>query len=123
MLRIMYKSKIHRATVTDANLKYPGSITIDEKLLKEADILSNEKVQVVNLHNGSRIETYVMAGEAGSGIICMNGAAARWAHSGDEVIIISYCLLNEDEIKRHKPRFVLVDKKNRIVKKTNYQND
>lgn len=117
MYRFIYKSKIHRATVTDANLKYVGSITIDEKLLKAADILPNEKVQVVNLHNGTRVETYVMAGKAGSGIICMNGAAARWAHPGDKVIIISYCLLTDEELKKHKPRIVLVDEKNRIVRK------
>jgi len=113
----MYKSKIHRATVTDANLKYVGSITIDEKLLKAADILPNEKVQVVNLHNGTRVETYIIAGKPGSGIICMNGAAARWAHPGDEVIIISYCLLTEEEVKKHKPKIVLVDKNNSIVSK------
>lgn len=117
MFRFMYKSKIHRATVTDANLKYVGSITIDEKLLKAADILPNEKVQVVNLHNGTRVETYIIAGKPGSGIICMNGAAARWAHPGDEVIIISYCLLTEEEVKKHKPKIVLVDKNNSIVSK------
>jgi len=112
MFRFVYKSKIHRATVTDANLEYPGSVTIDEKLLKAADILPNERVQIVNLHNGSRVETYVVAGKAGSGTICMNGAAARWAHKGDKVIIISYCLLTDDEMKAHKPKIVLVDKKN-----------
>jgi aspartate 1-decarboxylase len=113
----MYKSKIHRATVTDANLKYAGSVTIDERLLEAADILPGEKVQIVNLHNGSRIETYVIEGLPNSGTICMNGAAARWAHPGDKVIIISYCMLNEDEIKKHKPKVVLVDEKNRPVKK------
>ncbi len=117
MFRFMYKSKIHRATVTDANLEYVGSITIDEKLLKAADILPNEKVQVVNLHNGTRVETYVIAGKANSGIICMNGAAARWAHPGDQVIIISYCLLTQEELKKYSPKVVLVDKKNRIVNK------
>jgi len=116
MFRFVYKSKIHRATVTDANLEYAGSVTIDEKLLKIADILPNEKVQIVNLHNGSRVETYVMAGKANSGVICMNGAAARWAHKGDKVIIISYCLLNDDEMKGHKPKIVLVDEKNKIRK-------
>ena len=116
MLRFMYKSKIHRAVVTDANLKYIGSITIDKKLLKAADILAGEKVQVVNLHNGIRVETYVIEGPAGSGIICMNGAAARWAHPGDKIIIISYCLLSPDEIKKHKPKVVLVGKNNRILK-------
>ena len=117
MLRIMYKSKIHRATVTDANLDYPGSITIDAKLLKAADILPNERVQIVNLHNGSRVETYVMAGERESGTICMNGAAARWAHKGDKVIIISYGLYSGEEIKNHEPKVILVDDKNRIQAK------
>jgi aspartate 1-decarboxylase len=116
MLRFVYKSKIHRAIVTDANLEYPGSVTIDEKLLKAADILPNERVQIVNLHNGSRVETYVVAGKSGSGTICMNGAAARWAHKGDRVIIISYCLLNNEEMKSHKPKIVLVDGKNKIKK-------
>ena len=117
MYRFVYKSKIHRATVTGANLKYVGSITIDEKLLKAADILPGEKVQIVNLNNGTRVETYVMAGKPASGTICMNGAAARWAHPGDEVIIISYCLLTDEEIKNYKPKTVLVDSKNKIVRK------
>ena len=117
MLRIMYKSKIHRATVTDANLDYPGSITIDAKLLKAADILPNERVQIVNLHNGSRVETYVMAGKPSTGTICMNGAAARWAHKGDKVIIISYGLYSGEEIKSHNPKVILVDDKNKILKK------
>ena len=117
MQRFIYKSKIHRATITDANLKYVGSITIDEKLLKAADIVPGEKVQIANLHNGARIETYVMAGKPNSGIICMNGAAARWAHPGDEVIIISYCLLTDAELKKHRPKIILVDGKNRITKK------
>jgi len=116
MFRFVYKSKIHRALVTESNLEYPGSITIDEKLLKAADILPNERVQVVNLHNGMRIETYVVAGEPDSGVICMNGAAARWAHKGDKVIIISYCLLTDDEMKKHKPKIVLVDGNNKIRK-------
>lgn len=113
----MYKSKIHRATVTDANLNYVGSITIDAKLLDAADILPGERVQIVNIHNGSRVETYVIEGRPGSGAICMNGAAARWAHKGDRVIVISYCLVSDEEAKRHKPKVVLVDDKNRPVKK------
>ncbi len=116
MLRIICKSKIHNATVTDANLKYTGSITIDKKLLKEADILEWERVQIVNLNNGSRVETYVMAGKENSGTICMNGAAARWAQVGDNVIIISYCMAEKKEIKKFKPKIVFVDKKNRITK-------
>lgn len=117
MQRYMYKSKIHRATVTDANLNYTGSITIDAKLLKSADILPGERVQIVNIHNGTRVETYVIEGKPGSGTICMNGAAARWAHKGDKVIIISYCLLTDEEAKKHKPKAILVGDKNRIVKK------
>lgn len=116
MLRIMCKSKIHNATVTDANLKYTGSITIDRKLLKEADILEGERVQIVNLNNGSRVETYVMPGKENSGTICMNGAAARWAQAGDNVIIISYCIAEEKEINKFKPKIVFVDKNNRIIK-------
>ncbi len=117
MLRMMSKSKIHRATVTDANLKYMGSITIDKKLIEAADILPNERVQVVNLNNGSRVETYVLEGKAGSGTICMNGPAARWAQPGDCVIIISYGLLDEAEAKALKHKVVFVDAKNRIIKK------
>jgi aspartate 1-decarboxylase len=113
----MYKSKIHRATVTDANLNYVGSITIDAKLLKSADILPGERVQIVNIHNGSRVETYVIEGRPGSGTICMNGAAARWAHKGDKVIVISYCLVSDEEARRHRPKVVLVDDRNRPVKK------
>ena len=113
----MCKSKIHRATVTDANLKYMGSITIDKKLLQAADIYTGERVQVVNLNNGSRVETYVMEGKAGSGVVCMNGPAARWAQPGDVVIIISYCLLDSKESKQNKQKIIFVDDKNRISKK------
>ena len=111
------KSKIHGATVTEANLRYTGSITIDKILLKRADICPFERVQIVNLNNGSRVETYVLEGEAGSGTICMNGAAARWAEVGDKVIIISYSLLNNKELKKHRPNVVFVDEKNRFQKK------
>ncbi|OIO79598.1 MAG: aspartate 1-decarboxylase [Candidatus Omnitrophica bacterium CG12_big_fil_rev_8_21_14_0_65_43_15] len=117
MFRFIYKSKIHRATVTEANLDYAGSITIDQRLLKAADIFSNERVQVVNVNNGTRVETYAIPGKSGSGIICMNGAAARWAHRGDKVIIISYCLLDTKNAKEYKPKVVHVDDKNRISKK------
>jgi len=116
MLRTMLKSKIHGATVTEANLRYTGSITIDAKLLRAADMLPGERVQIVNLNNGSRVETYTLAGRAGSGTICMNGAAARWAHKGDIVIIISYCHADEEEVGRIRPRIVFVDGKNRIRK-------
>ena len=117
MLRIMCKSKIHRATVTDANLKYMGSITIDKKLLVAADIYPDERVQVVNLNNGSRIETYVLEGKAGSGVICMNGPAARWAQIGDIVIIISYGLMDSKQAKASEQKIVFVDTKNRQVKR------
>ena len=116
MKRIMHKSKIHRAMVTEANLDYVGSITIDQELLETADILPNEKVQVVNNNNGERLETYVIAGERGSGVICLNGAAARKAEVGDEVIIISYGWFNEAEVKQLTPQIVMVDKGNNIVK-------
>ena len=110
----MLKSKIHRATVTEANLHYEGSITVDADLLKAADILAGEKVHVVNLNNGSRIETYCVDGAPRSGTICMNGAAARQAHVGDTVIILSYGLLEEREALQHKPKIVWVDHSNRI---------
>lgn len=114
MLRVLMKSKIHGATVTEANLRYTGSITIDRDLLAASNISPFERVQIVNLHNGSRVETYVLEGQAGSGTICMNGAAARWAEVGDKVIIISYALLSDREIRRHKPQVVFVDDRNRM---------
>lgn len=116
MMRMMLKSKIHGAVVTDANLKYMGSITIDKRLLEAADIFSGERVQVLNLNNGMRVETYVMEGKSGSGTICMNGPAARWAAVGDKIIIISYTLVNNNEIKRLKPRIIFVDEKNKLLK-------
>ena len=114
MQRIMCKSKIHRCIITKANIKYMGSITIDEALLEAADILPNERVQIVNLNNASRIETYVLKGKRNSGTICMNGGAALWADIGDEIIIISYALMEDGEIKTHKPKVVFVDGKNKI---------
>ncbi|MDD5747037.1 MAG: aspartate 1-decarboxylase [Candidatus Omnitrophica bacterium] len=117
MLRIMCKSKIHRATVTDANLRYMGSITIDKKIMEAADIYPNERVQVVNVNNGTRVETYVMEGEAGSGVVCMNGAAARWAQIGDIIIIISYGVMDSAEARQHVQKTVFVDGHNRIVKR------
>ncbi len=116
MLRMMCKSKIHRATVTDANLKYNGSITIDGKLLDAADILAGERVQIVNLNNGSRVETYVVKGKPGSGTICMNGAAARWAAVGDTIIIISYALMDEKEARSNKLKIIFVGEDNKIKK-------
>lgn len=116
MLLEMFKSKIHRATVTEAELFYEGSITIDKDLLEAANILPYEKVQVVNLNNGSRLETYTLEGEKGSGIICLNGPAARLGCVGDEVIIITYATMTEEEAKNYKPKIVLVDKQNKISK-------
>lgn len=115
-MRTMLKSKIHRATVTEADLNYHGSITVDAKLLEAADILPYEKVQVVDVTNGARLETYVIAGEAGSGIICLNGAAAHLIHKGDTVIIISYLTVDEEEAKTISPKVVFVDERNQIVK-------
>ncbi len=116
MYRFMMKSKIHRATVTEANLNYMGSITIDSDLLKAADILPNEKVQVVNNNNGARLETYVISGPAGSGTICLNGAAARLVQPGDTVIIISYVMMSSEQASSHEPKIVFVDKNNKISK-------
>ncbi|HLZ59401.1 MAG TPA: aspartate 1-decarboxylase [Ktedonosporobacter sp.] len=117
MLRTMCKGKIHRATVTQANLNYIGSITIDQDLLEAADIYPYEKVQVVNINNGSRLETYAIAGARGSGVICLNGAAARLTSEGDIVIIISYGLFNEEEIRALVPQIVFVDENNTITEK------
>ncbi len=115
MHRTLCKSKIHRATLTDANLHYEGSVTIDSDLLEAADILPYEKVQIVNINNGSRIETYVMEGKRGSGQICLNGAAARCGAAGDLVIIISYALMDEAEAREWTPKKILVDEKNRPI--------
>lgn len=115
MTREMFKSKIHRATITEAELFYEGSITIDKELIEAADFLPGEKVQVVNLSNGSRLETYVLEGESGSGTICLNGPAARLGYKGDEVVIITYAHMSENEARSHKPRIVFVDKSNKIV--------
>ncbi|MFY9139459.1 MAG: aspartate 1-decarboxylase [Thermacetogeniaceae bacterium] len=115
MYRCMLKSKIHRAVLTDANLNYVGSITIDRDLLEAADILPYEKVQVVNNNNGARFETYVIEGEPGSGQVCLNGAAARLGQPGDILIILSYVQVEEEKAREHKPRVVFVDEKNRIV--------
>lgn len=112
MLREVLKSKIHRATVTGANVDYEGSIKIDENLLKEADIFPGEKVLVANLSNGSRIETYAIVGEAGSGEVSLNGGAALLSKAGDKIIVMNFCLLENEELKKHRARIVLVDEKN-----------
>lgn len=111
----MFKSKLHRATVTQANLNYIGSITIDQDLLDAAGILVGEKVQIVNNNNGARLETYTIAGERGSGIICLNGAAARLTQLGDTVIIIAYTIVTPEEAKALEHRVVFLDEKNKIV--------
>lgn len=114
MLLNMLKGKIHCATVTEANLAYMGSITIDEELMEKAGILPNERVQVVDNNNGARLETYTIPGPRGSGVICLNGAAARLAQPGDIVIIMAYALFTEEEGRVHKPKVVMVDEKNKI---------
>lgn len=114
MFRTMMKGKIHRATVTEANLNYVGSITIDEDLLDAVDMLPNEKVAIVNNNNGARLETYIIAGERGSGVVCLNGAAARLVQPGDIVIIISYALVAEEKVKEHTPRVAIMDENNKI---------
>ncbi|MFN3307307.1 MAG: aspartate 1-decarboxylase [Candidatus Kapaibacteriota bacterium] len=115
MQRIMLKSKIHRAKITDANLYYEGSFTIDEDLLEVANILPYERVSVVNINNGERFDTYVIPGERGSRQFCLNGAAARKGAIGDEVIVISYSICTEEEIKNYKPIIVLLDHNNNVV--------
>ena len=114
MLRTMCKSKIHRATVTGADLNYVGSITIDPILMEAADLLEYEQVAVVNVNNGARFETYVIPGERGAGEICLNGAAARLAHPGDKVIVISYGQYDEAEMESYRPVFIFVDEQNGI---------
>ena len=121
MFRTLLGGKIHRATVTQADLNYVGSITIDQDLLDAADICVNEKVQIVNNNNGARFETYTIAGERGSGIVCLNGAAARLVQAGDIVIIMSYVLLSEPEIAAHQPKVVLVDGANKIRELIRYE--
>jgi aspartate 1-decarboxylase len=114
MLIEVLKSKIHRAKVTEANLQYAGSITIDEKLMEAANLLVGEKVQVVNLHNGERFETYVIKGKKNSGVVCLNGPAARLGQVGDLVIILSYAQMSPEEAKKFHPRIVQVNEKNRL---------
>jgi aspartate 1-decarboxylase len=116
MQRQMLKSKIHRATITACDLHYAGSITIDPDLMQAADLLPNELVHVLDVDNGTRLETYVIEGLAGSGEVQMNGAAARLVHEGDRVIIVAYGLYSEEELEQHRPRVVHVDADNRIVR-------
>ena len=115
----MYKefldSKIHRATVTDANLEYVGSITIDEVLIQKAGMKEWQKVEILDINNGERFQTYIIKGEPNSGVICLNGAAARKVQKGDKVIIVTYAMLNEQEIHTHEPKIVMVDENNRPI--------
>jgi aspartate 1-decarboxylase len=110
----MMNGKIHRATVTEANLNYVGSITIDEDIIDAVGMAANEKVQIVNNNNGARLETYIIPGKRGSGVICLNGAAARLVQVGDTVIIISYALIPEEKVTSHKPKVAIMDENNQI---------
>ncbi|UOO37503.1 aspartate 1-decarboxylase [Oscillospiraceae bacterium CM] len=115
MLLFMLKAKLHRATVTQADIHYVGSVTIDKSLLQQAGILPGEKVQIVNLNNGERFETYTIEGEADSGVVCVNGAAARLVQPGDKVIIIAYAMMDESEAKTFKPNVLILDDANHVV--------
>jgi aspartate 1-decarboxylase len=115
MYRTMMNGKIHRARVTEANLDYVGSITIDQDILDQVDMMANEKVQIVNNNNGARLETYIIPGKRGSGVVCLNGAAARLVQKGDVVIIISYKLVAEDMLNMHVPKVAIMNEQNQIV--------
>jgi aspartate 1-decarboxylase len=115
MYRTMMNGKIHRARVTEANLDYVGSITIDQDILDRVDMMANEKVQIVNNNNGARLETYIIPGERGSGVICLNGAAARLVQKGDVVIIISYKMVAEDMLGTHVPKVAIMNEHNQIM--------
>ena len=117
----MLKSKIHRATVTQADLNYVGSVTIDSNLLKEANIYEYEKVQIVDIDNGNRFETYTIAGKPGSGIICLNGAAAKCVNVSDKVIIMAYANIDCMDVHTHKPTVFFVNESNQIIRKANYE--
>ncbi|TCO77467.1 aspartate 1-decarboxylase [Marinisporobacter balticus] len=121
MLLNMHKGKIHRATVTEANLNYVGSITIDKTLIDAAGILPGERVQIVNNNNGARLETYVIEGEADSGMICLNGAAARLVQPGDHVIIIAYCWIEEEHARSFKPKVIFVNGNNKMIEKSDME--
>lgn len=121
MLRTLLNGKIHRATVTEADLNYVGSVTIDQDILDAANIAVHEKVQIVNNHNGARFETYTIAGQRGSGVICLNGAAARMVQTGDVVIIMSYVQISNDELAQHRPNVLIMDERNRIKEIIHYE--
>lgn len=117
----MLKAKIHRVTVTQAELDYVGSITVDMDLLEQAGILEYEKVQIVDVNNGSRFETYTIAGERGSGVMCLNGAAARMVQTGDKIILMAYAQVTPEEASELRPTVLFVDEKNKVTKVTNYE--
>ena len=117
----LLKAKIHRAIVTQADLDYVGSITIDAKLLRESGIMEYEKVEIADVTNGNRLETYAIAGEEGSGIICLNGAAAKLVNPGDKVIIMAYAQMTPEEAQQHRPTVIFVDDDNSIVRKATYE--
>lgn len=114
MFRTMMKAKIHRARVTEANLNYVGSITIDQDIIDKVGILPHEKVQIVNNNNGARLETYVIPGERGTGVVCLNGAAARLVQPGDTIIIVTYALLSNEELTTFKPKVALMNENNKV---------
>ncbi len=116
MIIEVLKSKIHRAKITQTELHYVGSITLDEDLMDAANLIENEKVQIVNINNGERFETYVIKGDRGSGMVCLNGPAARKAQRGDLVIVISYCQMDFEEAKKHQPTLAYPDDNNRVIK-------
>ena len=117
----MLKAKIHRATVTQAELNYVGSITVDMELLEKSGIYEYEKVQIVDIDNGARFETYTIAGERGSGVMCLNGAAARMVQPGDKIILMAYAQVTPEEAKEFRPKVLFVDEKNRVTKTTDYE--
>ncbi|CEE01851.1 aspartate alpha-decarboxylase [Caldibacillus thermoamylovorans] len=115
MFRVMMNAKLHRARVTEANLNYVGSITIDQDLLEAVGMVANEKVQIVNNNNGARFETYIIPGERGSHVVCLNGAAARLVQPGDIIIVISYVFVDEKEVKEHRPKIAVLNEQNKII--------
>ena len=115
MFRTLMRAKVHGATLTGANLNYVGSLTLDSAIMEQLDMLPNEQVQVLNLNTGSRLTTYLLPGEKGSGVVALNGAAARLGHPGDKVLIVAYAVMSEEEARQFRPKVVLVDDRNRIV--------
>ena len=115
MFRTLMRAKVHGATLTGANLNYVGSLTLDSAIMEQLDMLPNEQVQVLNLNTGSRLTTYLLPGEKGSGVVALNGAAARLGHPGDKVLIVAYAVMSEEEARQFRPKVALVDDRNRIV--------